>query len=73
MKKPVVSTSAPKNGAERVVNGRKEVYDEVFGWIADSSGGEDTYIDNELTGEYVGEMGYPQIWQGLPIQGSRMM
>lgn len=57
VKKPSSSSSTPKNGDERVVNGQKEVYLDGFGWGADTSGGKNTYIDNELTGEYVGEMG----------------
>lgn len=52
------SSSAPQNGDTRVVDGQKQVYDEVFGWIADSSGGTSDYIEmGPDTGNYVGEMG----------------
>lgn len=54
------SSSTPKNGDTRVVNGEKQVYDEVFGWGADTSGGTPDYIGNsgdELSGVQVGEMG----------------
>lgn len=57
VKKPVASTAAPKNGAERVVNGKKQMYDEVFGWVDEGSGSQDTYLDMETSGEYIGEMG----------------
>ncbi|BAL01335.1 hypothetical protein OBV_41360 [Oscillibacter valericigenes Sjm18-20] len=53
------SSSTPQNGDTRVVDGQKQVYDDVFGWIADSSGGASDSIDmpDELSGIQVGEMG----------------
>jgi hypothetical protein len=53
------SSSTPQNGDTRVVDGQKQVYDEVFGWGADTSGGTPDSIDmpDELSGIQVGEMG----------------
>jgi len=52
------SSSTPKNGDTRTVNGQKQIYDEVFGWGVDTSGGT---LDNiEMappSGEYVGDFG----------------
>lgn len=52
------TSSTPSYGDTRVVDGQKQVYTPGFGWVADTSGGESTYMDMpELSGNQVGNMG----------------
>lgn len=59
--KLAASSSEPRNGDVRIVNGEKQVYLLGFGWIKDEGGGSiGTMVgnpDDELTGNKVGIMG----------------
>lgn len=59
--KPTASSSEPRNGDVRVVDGERQIYLLGFGWIKDEGGGSTgTTVGNpgdELTGNKVGIMG----------------
>lgn len=59
-KQPTTS-SEPRMGDVRIVNGEKQIYIDGFGWIKDEGGGaQGTMVGNpndELTGNKVGQMG----------------
>jgi hypothetical protein len=59
--KPTASSSEPRNGDVRIVDGERQIYLLGFGWIKDEGGGSvGTVVGNpgdELTGHKVGIMG----------------
>ncbi|WP_459998497.1 DUF6550 family protein [Paradesulfitobacterium aromaticivorans] len=59
--KPTTPSSEPRMGDVRIVNGKKQIYIDGFGWIKDEGGGSHGTMagnsNDELTGNKVGQMG----------------